>query len=102
MTTAAEPATVVWTRRSVRITAGLSVAIFIAALDSSVVATAIPTIAGELGDFSLYPWLIAGYLLTSTTTVPLWGRRRMLMVGLAWLGIGVLVAVALRLRGKTL
>jgi EmrB/QacA subfamily drug resistance transporter len=100
-TEAAGPETVVWTRRNVRITAGLSVAIFIAALDSSIVATAIPTIAGELGDFPLYPWLIAGYLLTSTTTVPLWGRladihgrRRMLQVGLAWFALASLLCAA--------
>src|SRR6266699_3416621 len=66
-------------------------AMFVAAMDSSVVSTAVPTIAGELGHFSLYPWLIAGYLLTSTTTVPLWGRladvhgrRRVLLAGLGW------------------
>src|SRR5215471_18536235 len=67
------------------------VAIFVAAMDASVVATAVPTIAGQLGRFSLYPWLISGYLLTSTTTVPLWGRladihgrRRVLLAGMAW------------------
>jgi EmrB/QacA subfamily drug resistance transporter len=66
-------------------------AMLVAAMDSSVVSTAVPTIAGQLGHFSLYPWLIAGYLLTSTTTVPLWGRladihgrRRVLLAGLGW------------------
>ncbi|MBO0683067.1 MAG: MFS transporter [Candidatus Dormibacteraeota bacterium] len=80
-----------WTARRVRITFGLLLAVFVAAIDSSVVSTAVPTIAGQLGHFSLYPWLIAGYLLTSTTTVPLWGRladiygrRRVLLAGLAW------------------
>lgn len=94
MTTTAEPAAgaaVVWTARRLRIVAGLLLAMFVAAMDSSIVATAVPTIAGELGHFALYPWLIAGYLLTSTTTVPLWGRLadihgrgRVLMVGLTW------------------
>src|SRR5207302_6771657 len=66
-------------------------AMLVAAMDSSVVSTAVPSIAGELGHFTLYPWLISGYLLTSTTTVPLWGRladihgrRRVLLAGLAW------------------
>ena len=79
-----------WTPQRVRVTGGLMLAMFVAAMDSSVVSTAVPTIAGELGHFSLYPWLIAGYLLTSTTTVPLWGRladihgrRRVLLAGLA-------------------
>ncbi len=82
---------VTWTAGTIRVTAGLMVAIFVSAIDASVVATAVPTIAGELGRFSLYPWLISGYLLTSTTTVPLWGRladiygrRRVLLSGLAW------------------
>jgi EmrB/QacA subfamily drug resistance transporter len=82
---------VTWTAHTVRVTFGLMVAIFVAAMDASVVATAVPTIAGQLGQFSLYPWLISGYLLTSTTTVPLWGRladihgrRRVLLAGMAW------------------
>ena len=47
---------------------------FVAAMDSTVVGTALPTIARDLGSFSLYPWIFSGYLLTSTTTVPIWGR----------------------------
>src|SRR5690242_13501748 len=54
--------------------AGLMVSLFIAAMDSTVVGTALPTIARELGSFELYPWIVAGYLITATTTVPLWGR----------------------------
>ncbi|HKF78139.1 MAG TPA: MDR family MFS transporter [Candidatus Dormibacteraeota bacterium] len=88
---AAETDAVAWTSRRVRVTLGLMLAMFVAAVDSSVVSTAIPTIAGQLGHFALYPWLIAGYLLTSTTTVPLWGRladvhgrRRVLLAGMAW------------------
>jgi len=91
VTTAPAASAVVWTTRRVRVTGGLMLAMFVAAMDSSVVSTAVPTIAGELGHFTLYPWLIAGYLLTSTTTVPLWGRladvhgrRRVLLAGLGW------------------
>src|SRR2546421_7342403 len=90
-----------WTGPQVRVTAGLLVAILVAAMDSSVVATAVPTIAGELGSFALYPWLISGYLLTSTTTVPLWGRladihgrRRVLLVGLGWFVAASLLCAA--------
>lgn len=54
--------------------AGLMLSLFVAAMDSTVVGTALPTIARELGSFELYPWIVAGYLITATTTVPIWGR----------------------------
>jgi len=87
---AQSPEFIPWTPSRVRITIGLMVAIFVAAMDSTVVATALPSIAGELRGFSLYPWVFAAYLLTSTTTVPLWGRladifgrKRVLYAGMA-------------------
>ena len=63
-----------WTPQLVRIMAGLMLSLFVAAMDSTVVGTALPTIARELGSFQLYPWIVAGYLITATTTVPIWGR----------------------------
>jgi EmrB/QacA subfamily drug resistance transporter len=63
-----------WTSQRVRWTGGLMLAMLVAAMDSTIVGTALPTIGGELGNFSLYPWVFSGYLLTATTTVPLWGR----------------------------
>src|SRR3982074_3608461 len=69
--------------------AGLMVSLFVAAMDATVVGTALPTIAHDLGSFELYPWIVAGYLITATTTVPIWGRladlrgrRRVLLVGI--------------------
>src|SRR5690606_34349187 len=47
---------------------------FLAALDTSIVGTAMPTVIGQLGGMSLYSWVFSAYLLTSTTTVPLYGR----------------------------
>ena len=47
---------------------------FLSALDSSIVGPAMPTIIGQLGGLSLYSWVFSAYLLTSTTTVPLYGR----------------------------
>ncbi|MFN2465699.1 MAG: MFS transporter, partial [Candidatus Dormibacteria bacterium] len=57
---------------------------------------------GELGNFSLYPWVFSGYLLTATTTVPLWGRladlygrKRVLMTGMTiFVGASVLCGSA--------
>ena len=53
---------------------GVMMGTALAALDSSIVGTAMPTIVGQLGGLALYPWVFSGYLLTSTTTVPLYGR----------------------------
>ncbi len=47
---------------------------FLAALDSTVVGTAMPTVIGELGGLSLYPWVFASYLLAATATGPVFGR----------------------------
>src|SRR3954470_19391896 len=44
------------------------------ALDSTVLATAVPTIVADLGGFSQFPWLFSIYLLTSAVTTPLFGR----------------------------
>ena len=49
-------------------------ATFLAALDTTVVGTAMPTIIGALGGLGLYSWVFSAYLLTSTTTVPVYGR----------------------------
>jgi EmrB/QacA subfamily drug resistance transporter len=70
--------------------AGLMLSMFVAAMDSTVVGTALPTIARELNGFSLYSWVFTGYLLTGTTSVPIWGRladlygrKPVLLTGLA-------------------
>ena len=65
-------------------------AIAVAALDSTVVGTAMPTIIGQLGGLSEYGWVFSAYLLASTTTVPLYakladvhGRKPIFLFGLA-------------------
>ncbi|MCU1456095.1 MAG: drug resistance transporter, EmrB/QacA subfamily, partial [Actinomycetia bacterium] len=47
---------------------------FLAALDGTVVATALPTIADQLHGLGLYTWVISGYLIAEVTTIPLWGK----------------------------
>jgi EmrB/QacA subfamily drug resistance transporter len=47
---------------------------FLAALDTTIVGTALPSIVGKLGGISLYSWVFSAYLLTSTTTVPIYGK----------------------------
>jgi EmrB/QacA subfamily drug resistance transporter len=53
---------------------GLIIAMLFAALDGTVVGTAMPRIVGELGGLSLMTWLTTAYMLTSTTVVPVAGK----------------------------
>ncbi|MDI2127934.1 MDR family MFS transporter [Yinghuangia seranimata] len=53
---------------------GLLIAMFIAALASTVVTTGLPTIAGELGGVDKVSWVVAGHLLTNCAATPLWGK----------------------------
>jgi EmrB/QacA subfamily drug resistance transporter len=71
----AERPTVALTKRRRRIvTAGLLLGIFLAALEATVVSTAMPTVVASLGGLDRYSWVFSAYLLTSTASVPLWGR----------------------------
>src|SRR4051812_50096578 len=44
------------------------------ALDSTIIATAVPSIVSDLGGFEQFPWLFSIYLLTQAVTVPLYGK----------------------------
>src|SRR4051794_1959958 len=54
--------------------AGLLLAMLLASLDQTIVATALPTIVEDLGGFDRLSWVVTAYLLTATVTIPLWGR----------------------------
>jgi EmrB/QacA subfamily drug resistance transporter len=53
---------------------GIVLSIFLAAIESTVVATAMPTVVARLGGIRIYSWVFSGFLLTQTVTMPLWGR----------------------------
>src|SRR5881392_3814980 len=53
---------------------GLMAGMLLAALDQTIVATALPTIVGELGGLNHLSWVVTAYLLTSTISVPLYGK----------------------------
>ncbi|HEX5365396.1 MAG TPA: MDR family MFS transporter [Acidimicrobiales bacterium] len=53
---------------------GLMLGMLLAALDQTIVATALPTIVGELGGQDKLAWVVTSYLLTSTASTPLWGK----------------------------
>jgi EmrB/QacA subfamily drug resistance transporter len=84
------------------IVAALMLAIGLAAIDSTIVATAVPQIVADLGGFSLFPWIFSIYLLTQAVTVPIYGRlsdvfgrKPVLLVGVGGFLVGsVLCAVA--------
>jgi EmrB/QacA subfamily drug resistance transporter len=67
--------------------AGLLLTLLLAALDSTIVATAMPSIANELNGLDRYSWVAAAYLLTSTVSVPVVGKlvdqygRRVFLLG---------------------
>ncbi len=52
----------------------LLLSISMAAMEMTVVSTAMPTVVGDLGGIHLYSWVFTAYLLTSTVTVPLYGK----------------------------
>src|SRR5579871_3273516 len=68
---------------------------FVSAIEVTIVATAMPTIVGALGDFDLFSWVFTAYLLTQGVTVPIYGRlcdfygrKRVLYFGLFFFVIG--------------
>ena len=73
--------------RIILVTAGIMLSLFLASMEATVVATAMPTIVSELGGLEHYSWVFAAYMLASTTTVPLYGKlsdlygRRKLYIG---------------------
>ncbi len=54
--------------------AGLLLAMLLASLDQTIVATALPTIVADLGGLDQLSWVVTAYLLGATVSMPLWGR----------------------------
>lgn len=74
-TPSAPPATgPVEPRKRRAVVAALMLAMGLAALDSTIVSTAVPQIVGDLGGFSVFSWLFSGYLLAVTVTLPVYGK----------------------------
>src|SRR2546423_1748116 len=60
--------------RILAIYSGLMVALLLAALDQTIVATALPKVVSDLGGIGQYTWVFTAYMLGSTVTVPLYGK----------------------------
>jgi len=76
--------------RVLAIYAGLMTVLMLAALDQTIVATALPRIVSDIGGLTNYSWVVTSYMLASTVTVPLYGklgdvhgRRTLFMVAIS-------------------
>ncbi|MBI4787593.1 MAG: MFS transporter [Chloroflexi bacterium] len=61
-------------RRLYVITAAMMLSLFLASIEVTVVATAMPTIVAQLGGLEIYAWVFSAYMLASTTAVPVFGK----------------------------
>ena len=92
---AQDPALALDRRAKLEILGAILLALFLGALDQTIVGVALPRIVTDLGGNELYTWAVTIYLLTSTITVPfygklsdLYGRRPLLMIGITLFLVG--------------
>jgi EmrB/QacA subfamily drug resistance transporter len=70
-----EPATGGLSHRQILVVlSGLLLGVFLAAIDQTMVSTALPVVVGDLGGLDQLSWVVTAYLLTTTVSVPLWGK----------------------------
>src|SRR3954462_15452908 len=81
------------------ITVALLLAMTVAALEQTVVSTAMPTIIARLRGLEIYPWVFSAYLLAATVTTPLYGkladllgRKKVLLFGLGLFSLGSILS----------
>jgi EmrB/QacA subfamily drug resistance transporter len=86
-------------RRILIIYGALMVGTLLAALDQTIIATALPTIVGDLGGLNHLSWVVTAYLLTSTCSTPVWGklgdlhgRKRMFQASIVIFVIGSILS----------
>src|SRR5690606_15828385 len=87
--------------RIILVTIGIMLSLFLASMEATVVATAMPTIVAQLGGLEHYSWVFSAYMLAYTTTVPLYGKLSQLygrskiyifemglfLIGYVWCGV---------------
>jgi len=80
------------------ITLGIMLSLFLSSMEGTVVGTAMPSIVAQMGGLSIYSWVFALYMLTSTTSVPLYGkisdlfgRKRVYIVSMVLFMLGSLL-----------
>src|SRR3954454_17776545 len=94
-TLADDPALGLSHRAKIEILLAILLGLFLGALDQTVVGTALPRIVTDLGGNELYTWVVTIYLLTSTISVPfygklsdVYGRKPLLMIGITLFLVG--------------
>ncbi len=87
--------------------AGALLSMMLAALDQNIVNTALPRMVGELGGMAHLSWVVTAFMLTSTTTTPLYGklsdlygRRRLFFVAISLFLVGSLMCGAAQSMGQ--
>ncbi|MHA3702998.1 MDR family MFS transporter [Jatrophihabitans sp. YIM 134969] len=102
MTSTAEPTTPTKSRKELGLRSergpillAVMLATGLVAIDSTIIATAVPAVVGDLGGFSQFPWLFSIYLLTQAVSVPIYGklsdtlgRRPIMLVGIGLFLLG--------------
>lgn len=80
---------------------GMLLPVFMASLDQTILASALPTIGRDLGDVHSLPWLVTAYLIASTAVTPLYGklsdihgRRLTVLIALSAYMLGSIVCLA--------
>jgi EmrB/QacA subfamily drug resistance transporter len=86
-------------RARLEIMGAIMLALFLGALDQTIVGPVLPTIAKDLSGIDLYTWVVTAYLVTSTAAIPvygklsdLYGRKPMLMVGIILFLVGSMLS----------
>ncbi len=98
---AAAPTAVTTPRGRRPVVAALMLGMALAAIDGTIVSTAVPQIVGDLGGLTVFSWLFSGYLLAVTVTLPLYGklsdtfgRKPVLIAGIILFLIGSVLCAA--------
>ncbi|MGZ6267008.1 MAG: MDR family MFS transporter [Candidatus Limnocylindrales bacterium] len=93
------PAVEVNSRARFEILGAILLALFLGALDQTIVGPVLPTIAKDLNGIDLYTWVVTAYLVTSTAAIPvygklsdLYGRKPMLVVGICLFLVGSILS----------